>query len=116
VIPFRTLAAVHGAYYTLTGAWSLVHRRSFERVTGKKDDYWLVRTVGALAVAIGAPLGLAAVTKREEPEVVVLALGSCIAFVVGDLQAVQRGSRVYLGDAAVHGLLFLAWLGHRNRP
>ena len=54
----RGLAGLQAAYYVGTGLWSLVHRRSFERVTGPKREYWLVRTVGALAVAIGAALGL----------------------------------------------------------
>lgn len=39
----RRLAAVHGGYFLLTGIWPLVHRRSFERVTGPKSDYWLVQ-------------------------------------------------------------------------
>ena len=52
----RGLAGLQAAYYVSTGLWSLVHRRSFERITGPKQEYWLVRTVGALAVAIGAAM------------------------------------------------------------
>ncbi len=31
-----------------TGLWPLVHRRSFEAVTGRKTYWWLVNTVGSL--------------------------------------------------------------------
>jgi len=89
--------------------WSLVHRRSFERVTGRKRDYWLVRTVGTLAVAIGTALGLAAGSGRRR-EGAVLAVASGLAFVGSDVQAAHSSSRVYLGDALLHALLVPAWL------
>lgn len=58
----RAVAAAHAAYYVCTGLWSILHRRSFEAVSGPKREYWLVRTVGALATAVGAALGAAVVT------------------------------------------------------
>jgi hypothetical protein len=45
---FSKLALVQGGYYVLTGLWSLVSPRTFQAVTGKKEDYWLVKTVGVL--------------------------------------------------------------------
>jgi hypothetical protein len=42
-----TLRGLYAPYLLATGVWSLVHRRSFERVTGPKEDYWLVQAVGA---------------------------------------------------------------------
>lgn len=109
MISARRIAALQAAYYVVTGVWSIVHRRSFERLTGPKREYWLVRTVGALAVAIGAALGLAAATQRRR-EGAALALGSGLAFVVSDLQAARAASRAYLGDALLHLLLLPAWL------
>ena len=50
-VGFRQAAA-----YVATGLWPIVDLRSFERVTGPKHDDWLVRTVGGLAVALGAGL------------------------------------------------------------
>jgi hypothetical protein len=38
------LAAIQAAYLVSGGVWP-IHRRSFERVTGRKHDFWLVRTV-----------------------------------------------------------------------
>ena len=43
----RTLLASQGAFYLAAGLWPIVHRSSFERATGPKTDFWLVRTVGA---------------------------------------------------------------------
>ena len=76
-----TLRSLYAPYLVATGVWSLAHRRSFERVTGPKEDYWLVQTVGALAIAIGASLGVAVRRRAQEPETIVLGAASCIAFV-----------------------------------
>ena len=35
-----------GVYYVVSGAWPLVHIDSFQKVTGRKTDLWLVHTVG----------------------------------------------------------------------
>lgn len=109
MISTRWIAGAQAAYYVLTGAWSILHRRSFERVTGPKREYWLVRTVGALAIAVGAALAVA-VAKGRRAENAVLALASGAAFVAGDLQAARASSRIYLGDALLHLVLLPAWL------
>jgi hypothetical protein len=106
----RRVAGLQAAYYLLTGTWSILHRRSFERVTGPKHDYWLVRTVGALAVAVGGVLGYAAVTGRRQRESVLLAVASALAFASADVQAARASSRVYLGDVLLHILFVPAWL------
>ena len=48
-----TLAHAQGGYYAITGVWPLVHMRSFEAVTGPKQDHWLVHTVAGLLVVNG---------------------------------------------------------------
>jgi hypothetical protein len=120
------MSAVHiflsaqGAFYVATGAWSILSRATFERVTGPKTDYWLVRMVGLLAVVIGATL-LAAVREPTLPSPVwVLAIGSAAAFTAIDVHyaARKRISRVYLLDATaetliVAGLIVGWWL---SRP
>jgi hypothetical protein len=70
----RTLAGVHAAYFVSSGVWPLLHRPSFERATGKKKDFWLVRTVGGLAAASGLSMGLAAWRGSRQPETVALRL------------------------------------------
>ncbi len=98
----RALAAM-AAYYVATGAWPIVHMRSFEAITGPKVDRWLVNMVAALAVANGVALAVGA--RRDDPsaETVALAVTSALAFTAIDVVYVARGRirPIYLGDAAV---------------
>jgi len=110
VLHASTLRRLYAPYLVTTGVWSLVHRRSFERVTGPKEDYWLVQTVGALAIAIGASLGVAVRRRAQEPETIVLGAASCIAFGLASVRASQTQSRVYLGDALLEVAVLAAWL------
>ena len=96
-----------GAYYVVSGLWAVVGRRGFETLTGPKTDYWLVRTVGLLAATIGATLLVGARRDPPSSETTMLGLAAGASFTAVDLTYVVQGriSRVYLGDAAVHGLL-----------
>jgi len=110
VSPARATAGAQAAYLMATGVWSLVHRRSFEQVAGRKEDFWLARTVGGLALAIGASLGLAVLEGRKRRETVALALASGAVFLAADLRAARTESRVYLGDALLQLAFAPAWL------
>jgi hypothetical protein len=105
-----TLRSLYAPYLVATGVWPLAHRRSFERVTGPKQDYWLVQTVGALAIVIGTSLGVAVRRRAKEPETIVLGAASCIAFGLASVRALQTESRVYLGDALLEIAFLAAWL------
>jgi len=105
-----TLRGLYALYLVATGAWSLAHRRSFERVTGPKEDYWLVQTVGALAVAIGISAGIAVRRRAQGPETTVLGAATCTAFGVASVRAARTESRVYLGDALLETAFLAAWL------
>jgi hypothetical protein len=110
-VPYAsTLRSLYAPYLVGTGIWSLAHRRSFERVTGPKEDYWLVETVGALAIAIGASLGTAGRRGKQEPETIVLGAASCVAFGLASVRASQTESLVYLGDAFLEMAFLGAWL------
>lgn len=111
MVAARVVAGTHASYLVATGFWPLVHRRSFEAITGPKDDFWLVRTVGGLAAAAGLSLGVAALRGRRPPETVALAVSTGIVFAVADLRAARTESRIYLADLAAQ-LLVAAWL-HR---
>jgi hypothetical protein len=104
------LRGLYAPYLVATGAWSLAHRRSFERVTGPKEDYWLVQTVGALAIAIGASLGIAVRRRAQEPETIVLGAASCVAFGLASVRASKTESRVYLGDVLLETAFLVSWL------
>jgi hypothetical protein len=108
---WKRVAGMQGLYFVATGLWPIVHRRSFELVTGPKLEGWLVKTVGALAAAMGATFLNAARQRRVSPQVRVLGVGSALAFAGVDVWYVARRriSRVYLMDAALELGLAAAW-------
>src|SRR5437868_4349938 len=75
--PLRIIALCQAGVYVTTGVWPLVHLRTFEAITGRKRDDWLVKAKGAVFAAIGIGLGLAAARDRVSPEfrAMVIALG-----------------------------------------
>ena len=111
------VAGMQALYYLVSGIWPILHIRSFEAITGPKMDRWLVKTVGALVIAIGASLGLAARGGRTTPEVTLLGAGSAAGLAVIDIVYVakRRISPVYLLDAAAELVLLAAWAAVRPR-
>lgn len=105
-----------GMYYVVSGLWAVVDRPGFERVTGRKTDYWLVRTVGLLAAGIGLTLLLGARGGRPSSETSVLGVAAGASFAAVDLVYVARRriSPVYLADVGVHGLLAVYALSERS--
>ena len=67
-----------GLYYLLIGLWPLVGMHSYQRFTGHQGDLWVVEVIGALLLAIGGTLCLAAYRKQGSPEVLFLAFGSAL--------------------------------------
>lgn len=109
---FRPLSLAQGVYYLITGLWPVVHRRSFEAVTGPKSDFWLVRTAGVLIAAIGATLTLAGWKKRATPEMAVLGSASAAGLLGIDVvyTSADRIPPVYLLDAVAETGLLSGWL------
>jgi hypothetical protein len=108
----RQIAGFQSAYLVVTGLWPLLHRRSFETVTGPKTDFWLVRIVGGLALASGAALGISVMRGRRQPEIQLLAGAQALVFVTADLFAAKSQSRVYLGDVALQAACLPSWFLH----
>jgi hypothetical protein len=109
----RYLAMGQGAFFMAGGLWAVVHRRSFEHVTGPKADFWLVKTVGLLLAGSGAVLMMAGLRRRAHTrEIRTLAIASGAALAAIDLTYVPRRriSRIYLLDALANGGWALAWL------
>lgn len=111
----RAVAGIEAAYLIGTGVWPLLHRASFERVTGEKREFWLVRTVGGLAAAAGLAMGVAVARGSKRPEIIVLALATGLVFAVADVRAVRTESRIYLADALLQAAFTPAWLGSWKR-
>jgi hypothetical protein len=98
-----------------SGMWPILHRRSFELVTGRKHDFWLVRTVGGLAAATGGSLAVAAARGSRSRETTILALASGVVFAIADLRAARGYSRVDLGDVLLQAVFASTWLRPWNR-
>jgi hypothetical protein len=99
--------------------WPLLHRPSFERVTGRKTDFWLAQTVGVTVLAIGAGLAQAAVGRRRlAPELRTVACASAAGLALVDIVFVARKriSPVYLLDAAAEAAFVASWAASRYRP
>ena len=112
----RWIAGAQAVYYAGTGIWSLVDRRGFEAVAGRKRDYWLVQTVGTLVTSIGAALGVAALRKRVAPELRLLGVASAVGLAAIDVRHATAGriGRIYLADAAAQLALVAAWAAARR--
>jgi hypothetical protein len=113
------VAWVQAVYYFLTGVWPLVDIVSFQKVTGRKTDLWLVRTVGVLIAAVALPIGLAAYHRRLTPEIAVLAVGCALGLAAIDVVYVARRVifPIYLLDAAAEVMLVAGWaIGWMTQP
>lgn len=109
---WKLLAWAQGIYFLATGVWPLLHRASFEAVTGAKTDYWLVQTVGVLVSVIGLALLAATTAGTLQASTCVLACGSALGLAAIDLMHVSSGriAGIYLADAAVEIILVVGWV------
>ncbi len=112
----RALASqLQSAYYLVGGVWPLVWYRSFEWVTGRKREPWLVKTVALLMIAIGVTLRSS--PHGDDPSSRRLGIGSALAFAWVDLWyggIRRRISAIYLLDAVVEAALIALWVGRRR--
>jgi hypothetical protein len=111
------LPILQGGYFLATGIWPLLSRRSFERLTGPKADFWLAQTVGVLVTGIGAVILVAERRRRMTPEIELLALVSATGLALVDVAFVARNriSKVYLLDALAEAALTAGWVARRSR-
>ncbi|ROQ34905.1 hypothetical protein EDD98_3958 [Streptomyces sp. PanSC19] len=106
-----SVARAQGWFNLVSGMWPLVHRRSFEGITGPKADVWLLQTVSGLLVAIGwaqiRGVGTGAGTAHARR----LGIGTATALFVVDVRYATTGRirRVYLLDAVFQALWLNAW-------
>ena len=106
------LLLTQGLYYLLTGVWPLINIVNFQRVTGPKNDLWLVQTVGLLVTVVGAVLLSAGLRRQKTLEVGLLAIGCSAGLLTIDLIYVSGGvlSKVYLLDAAAQFALAVGYV------
>jgi hypothetical protein len=111
--------SAQAGYYVATGVLPFVSRRAFEAVTGRKREWWLVQTVGALVTVVGIALRAGARSGRLTPELRAIAAGSAASLAAIDViyVAKRRIAPTYLADAAIQLALLggLAAAGRRPR-
>lgn len=106
------IALTQGGFYFLTGIWPIISIKTFQMVTGPKNDLWLVKTVGVLIAVIGAALLLAGYKGEIVPSTILLAVGSAVVLTGVDVIYVTKRiiAPIYLLDAFVELLLIAWWL------
>jgi hypothetical protein len=107
----RWVAGLQGLYFFLTGIWPLLSIGTFQRVTGRKTDLWLVKAVGILVAVIGLAILSAAFRAQVSFEIALLAIGSALGLAAIDVVYVARRVilPIYLLDALLEGALLLLW-------
>jgi hypothetical protein len=102
----------HAAYDLVTGIWPVFGIESFQKISGRKTDIWLVKTVTLLILVIGGVIASAGVRKQVTPEIAGLAIGSSAALTTIDVIYVsqRRISPVYLLDALANLILIAGWV------
>jgi len=106
-----SVARAQGWFTLVTGMWPLVHRRSFEGITGPKTDVWLLQTVSGLLVAIGGAQIRGAGTHAGTAGARRLGVGTAVTLLAVDVRYAASGRirRVYFLDAALQALWLTAW-------
>jgi len=107
----KDIALAQGTYYGVTALWPLVSRRSFEFITGPKEDWWLVEVVALMILPIAGTLLKAGANDRVTPEIQLLGAGAAGLLASSDVLVTlrRRGRPTYLLDAVASGGLLLAW-------
>jgi hypothetical protein len=97
----RRVLLAQGGYYVATGVLPFVSRRTFEAVTGPKQEWWLVQTVGGLVTVIGGALVSGALRRDTPSELLAVAVGSAATLAGIDIVYVakRRIAPTYLVDA-----------------
>lgn len=109
---------IQAAYYVATGIFPFVDIDAFERITGPKNDRWLVYMVGSLAVVIGSALAIGSFERKISRQTTALSVSSALAFAAVELWFGLRGciSGVYLADAVIEGAFIGAALLPDSKP
>lgn len=116
--PLQSALRVQAGYYVLTGAWPLLSRRTFEGMTGRKRDWWLVQMVGLLACANGFAISIGAKREPVSRETIALSVLSALSFGAIDTVHALKGriSKIYLCDAALEVILIALTESLARRP
>ena len=106
-----TVLRVQSAYYIATGLWPLIHYDSFEAVTGRKSERWLVETVGGMIATAGVSLAVGSRGHRPSIETTVTSVGSAVTLGLIDALYLLRGrlGPAYAVDVLAQGAFLVAF-------
>lgn len=99
-----------GIYYFFTALWPVVHIDSFEKLTGKKRNHWLVYTVALLLIVSSVVFLFSGLKSGPVPvETIILSVGNALALTVIDIVFVLKNTirKIYLLDASVEMLIII---------
>jgi hypothetical protein len=101
-----------GAYLLIGFAWPMFGSKSFQKVTGRKEDMWLMSGISMQLAIAGTAIAGAAATDRITPEIAGLAIGTSASLAGLSIVNVarQRVGPVYLIDAIGHLTIAGGWL------
>ena len=113
----RLLLGLQAGYYLATGLWPLASRSRFESVTGPKEDYWLVQTVGLVvtAVAAGLAVGLRRGLPADEMRIAAATTAGGLAAIDVVYVAKRRIRPVYALDALVEAIFLCGAVAELRR-
>lgn len=105
---YKLMSAIQGIYTLLTSVWALVHIESFMKVTGPKNDIWLVKTVAVLLIPIGLSFLFARHVRRDHWIVVMVGITSCIGLACIDFYYTSNHTIRWI--YSIDGMLQLVFL------
>lgn len=103
----KDVILVQGVYYFVTGIWPILHLRSFEKVTGKKQDRWLLYTVSWMILCSSLVLLYGSMKGTISTEILILAISNILTLTGIDLYYALRDviRKIYLLDAVLELIL-----------
>jgi hypothetical protein len=108
---YSLLMWLQGGYFFITGAWPLIHLKSFLFVTGPKTDLWLVETVGVLILSLSIGMLFAAYRKIISAQIIIPSMASALGLLLIDVIYVFKNviRPIYLADAFIELVILFAW-------
>jgi len=108
---FNFVVVAQGVYILVTALWGLLHIESFMAITGPKTDIWLVKTVSAVLVPIGATLLLYRFFSTDVRPAIALGGLSSLSLIPIDFYYALNNviSDIYMADGIIQLIILLLW-------
>jgi hypothetical protein len=109
---YKITLLVQAFYSLLTALWGLIDIHSFMKVTGRKADIWLVKTVSVLLVAISISLIVHLYIRAKPLTAIVLAFLTAAGLGCMDFYYTSKNeiSAVYALDGIAEAIFSLLWI------